>query len=205
MVKLNARCFAVLQNKLTPKEKDPGSFVLPCIIGNTIVSNALANLVANISVIPFSVFKRLVKIHKFIFPVDFVILDIVEDNKVLIILGRPMLATAHSRIDVFGGKISLEVGKEQVIFNTNEGATPITVSPICVIKNFYVIDDIDGPDDLEEFLMNDNLNGDLGSFLRDNNLFPNYELTLLSQINLQEKFGAQLRDFKILTMTLVVK
>ncbi|GJY01323.1 homeodomain-like protein [Tanacetum coccineum] len=163
-------------NGLPPKEKDPGSFVLPCIIGNTTVSNALANLRASISVIPFSMFKRLclrnprpvnmviemadrsmqspkgivenvlVKIHKFIFPVDFVILDIVEDNKVPIILGKPMLATAHARIDVFGGKISLEVGKEQVIFNANEGATPVTVSPVCAIKD-----------------------------LDDNNLFPNYE------------------------------
>nr|GFA26035.1 putative reverse transcriptase domain-containing protein [Tanacetum cinerariifolium] len=107
----------------------------------------------------------LVRIHKFIFQVDFVILDIVEDNKVPIILGRPMLATAHVRIDIFGGKISLEVGKEQVIFNDNEGTTPITVSPVCIIKNFDVIDDIDGPDDLEEFLIDDNLNGDVGNFL----------------------------------------
>ncbi|GJW41369.1 DNA damage-inducible protein 1-like protein [Tanacetum coccineum] len=196
MVKLNTRCFAVFQNELPSKEKDPGSFVLPCIIGNTTVSNVLADLGASISVMPFSMFKHLglgnprpvnmviemadrsmhylkgivenvlVKIHKFIFLVDFVILNIVEDNKVPIILGRPMLATAHARIDVFGGKISLQVGKEQVIFNANEGATPIIV---CVIKNFDVIDDIDGPDDLEEFLMNDNLNGDY------NNLFPNYE------------------------------
>ncbi|GJW50918.1 retrovirus-related pol polyprotein from transposon TNT 1-94 [Tanacetum coccineum] len=129
MVKLNARCSVVLQNKLPPKEKDPGSFVLPCIIGNTTVSNALADLGASISVMPFSMFKQLglgnprpvnmviemadrsmqspkgivenilVKIHKFIFLVDFVILDIVEDNKVPIILGRPMLATSHARID----------------------------------------------------------------------------------------------------------
>ncbi|GJV51931.1 putative reverse transcriptase domain-containing protein, partial [Tanacetum coccineum] len=91
----------------------------------------------------------LLKIHKFIFLIDFVILNIVEDNKVPIILGRPMLATTYAKIDVFGGKISLEVGKEQVIFNANKGATPITVSPVRVIKNFYVIDDIDGPDDLE--------------------------------------------------------
>ncbi|GJY15296.1 hypothetical protein Tco_0385718 [Tanacetum coccineum] len=40
---------------------------------------------------------------------DFVILDIVEDNKVSIIIGRPMLPTAHARIDVFGRKISMEV------------------------------------------------------------------------------------------------
>ncbi|GJS35742.1 zinc knuckle CX2CX4HX4C containing protein [Tanacetum coccineum] len=205
MVKLNARCSAVFQNKLPPKEKDLGSFVLPCIIGNTTVSNALTDLGASICVIPFSMFKRLglgnprpvnmeiemayrsmqspkgiveivlVKIHKFIFLVDFVILDIVEHNKVPIILGRPMLATAHPRIDVFGGKFSLKVGKEQVIFNANEGATPVTVSPVCVIKDFDVIDNIEGPDNLEEFIMDDDLNGDLGNFLWDNNLFPNYE------------------------------
>ncbi|GKB26802.1 glutathione S-transferase T3-like protein [Tanacetum coccineum] len=59
MVKLNAQCSAVLQNELPHKEKDPRSFVLPCIIGNTTVSNALADLGASISVMPFSMFKRL--------------------------------------------------------------------------------------------------------------------------------------------------
>ncbi|GJV98613.1 homeodomain-like protein [Tanacetum coccineum] len=177
MVKLNAKCSSILQNELLPKEKDLGSFVLPCIIGNTTVSNGLADLGANISMqSPKGIVENvIVKIHKFIFPVDFVILDIVEDNKVLIILGRPMLATAYARIKVFGGKISLEVGKEQVIFNANEGATPIVVSHVYVIKKFDVIDDIDGLDDLEEFIMNDNLNRDLGNFLQDNNLFLNYE------------------------------
>ncbi|GKF29545.1 homeodomain-like protein [Tanacetum coccineum] len=59
MVKLNARCFAILQNELPPKEKDPGSFILPCAIGTTTVSNALADLGASISIIPFSLFKRM--------------------------------------------------------------------------------------------------------------------------------------------------
>ncbi|GJZ45291.1 hypothetical protein Tco_0592887 [Tanacetum coccineum] len=86
-----------------------------------------------------------------------------------------MLAIAHAIIDVFGGKISLEVGKEQVIFNVNEGATPVTVSPVCAIKDFDVIDNIEGPDDLEKFIMGDDLNGDLGNFIQDNNLFPNYK------------------------------
>nr|GFD11319.1 hypothetical protein [Tanacetum cinerariifolium] len=56
-----------------------------------------------------------------------------------------MLATTHARIDMFGGKISLEVGKEQVIFNANEGANPATVLPVCAIKDFNVIDNIEGP------------------------------------------------------------
>ncbi|GKD67623.1 putative reverse transcriptase domain-containing protein, partial [Tanacetum coccineum] len=119
--------------------------------------------------------NALVKIHKFIFLVDFIVLNIIEDNKVPIILGRPMLATAHARIDVFGGKFLLKVRKEQVIFNAKEGATPITVSPVCIIKIFDVIDEVDGPDALEKFQMSDNLNGDMGNFLQDNNLFLNYE------------------------------
>nr|GEU51739.1 hypothetical protein [Tanacetum cinerariifolium] len=129
MVKLNAQCSTVLQKELPPKEKDPGSFVLPCIIGNTTVSNALTHLGASISVMPFSMFKLLgLGIPRPVNMIDFVILDIVKDNKVPIILGRPMLASPHARIDVFGGKILLEVGKEQVIFNANERATPVTIS-----------------------------------------------------------------------------
>ncbi|GKB90979.1 homeodomain-like protein [Tanacetum coccineum] len=59
MVKLNARCFAILQNELPPKEKDPRSFILPCAIGTTTVNNALADLGASISIMPFSLFKWL--------------------------------------------------------------------------------------------------------------------------------------------------
>ncbi|GJW21247.1 xylulose kinase-1 [Tanacetum coccineum] len=47
-----------------------------------------------------------------------------KDEKVLIILGRPMLATAHTRIDVFGKKISLEVGTGQIAFDINERESP---------------------------------------------------------------------------------
>ncbi|GJW10697.1 hypothetical protein Tco_1576524 [Tanacetum coccineum] len=148
---------SVLQNELPPKEKYPGSFILPCIIGNTTVSKAIVDLGASISVMPLSMFKRL----------DFVILDIIEDNKVPIILGRPMLATAHARIDVFGRKIYLEVGKEKVIFNANERKTPLSVSSVCVINDFQVPDDFGEPKNLEEFLMNDDINGDLGDFLEE--------------------------------------
>ncbi|GJZ24858.1 DNA-directed DNA polymerase [Tanacetum coccineum] len=59
----------------------------------------------------------LVKIDKFIFHVDFVVLEIDEDETVLIILGQPFLATACAIIDVHDGKLSLRVGKEIVTFN----------------------------------------------------------------------------------------
>ncbi|GKD02122.1 transposon ty3-I gag-pol polyprotein [Tanacetum coccineum] len=143
VVRLNDRCTVVLQSQPPPKENDPGSFNLPCLIGNSKIRSALADLGASINVMPFSMFKQLqignlqptnmmvemadmtkkapkgiienvlVQIDKFIFPVDFVIIDMVEDPNVLLILGRPLLATANEHIDVFNRHISLGVGKER--------------------------------------------------------------------------------------------
>nr|GEZ41438.1 reverse transcriptase domain-containing protein [Tanacetum cinerariifolium] len=48
-----------------------------------------------------------VKIGKFYFPADFVILDFVADPRVPLILGRPFLSTAHALIDVYEGEITL--------------------------------------------------------------------------------------------------
>ena len=42
----------------------------------------------------------LVKVDKFIFPVDFIVLDMEEDKEIPIILGRPFLATGRAMIDV---------------------------------------------------------------------------------------------------------
>ena len=42
----------------------------------------------------------LIKVDKFIFPIDFVVLDMEEDDKVPLILGRPFLATSRAFIDV---------------------------------------------------------------------------------------------------------
>ncbi|GKB69683.1 DNA-directed DNA polymerase [Tanacetum coccineum] len=59
----------------------------------------------------------LIKVYKFIFPVDFVVLEMDEDELVLIILGWPFLATARVVIDVHEGKLSLRVGNETATFN----------------------------------------------------------------------------------------
>ncbi|GKC91072.1 putative reverse transcriptase domain-containing protein [Tanacetum coccineum] len=52
----------------------------------------------------------LVGIGKFVFPVDFIILDMAEDIKVPLILGRPFLSTARAKIDVFKRNITLRIG-----------------------------------------------------------------------------------------------
>ena len=56
----------------------------------------------------------LIKVDKFIFPVDFVVLVMEEDEKVPLILGRPFLATSWALIDVESGELTLRVGDDEV-------------------------------------------------------------------------------------------
>ncbi|GKC68080.1 reverse transcriptase domain-containing protein [Tanacetum coccineum] len=60
----------------------------------------------------------LVGIGKFVFPIDFIILDMLEDIKVPLIPERPFLSTAHAKIDVFKRKITLRVRDEKVMFKS---------------------------------------------------------------------------------------
>ena len=59
----------------------------------------------------------LIKVGKFIFPVDFVVLDMEGDEKVPIILGRPFLATSQALVDVESGELTLRVGDDKVHFS----------------------------------------------------------------------------------------
>ncbi|GKE96476.1 DNA-directed DNA polymerase [Tanacetum coccineum] len=62
----------------------------------------------------------LVKINRFIFPVDFVVLEMDEDELVPIISGRPFLTRARAVIDVHEGKLNLRVGSETITFNISK-------------------------------------------------------------------------------------
>ncbi|GKF94621.1 zinc knuckle CX2CX4HX4C containing protein, partial [Tanacetum coccineum] len=156
---------ALRQNQLPPKEQDPESFILPCSIRRLDFNNALADLGSSINVMPLSMYKSLgirklepinmviemadntkctpkgivenllIKIDKFIFPVDFVILDMVEDLRMPINLGRPLLATAHTKVDIFRKSISLEAGDEKVIFKMKSSFTTIIFESVISIKS----------------------------------------------------------------------
>ena len=104
------------------KMKDPGSFTIPCTIGNSKMGKALCDSEASINLMPLSVVKRLswgeltptamtlqmvditlaqpegiledvlIKLGKFIFLMEFVVIDIEEDKQVPLLLRRPFLA-----------------------------------------------------------------------------------------------------------------
>ncbi|GJY57778.1 hypothetical protein Tco_0457670 [Tanacetum coccineum] len=97
---MNERCSAVLLNKLPSKEKDPGSFTIPYDIGQLHIDNALADLGASISLMPYTMYKKLGLGEPMATRMNFFILDMPKDSRVPIILGRPFLVTARAMIDV---------------------------------------------------------------------------------------------------------
>ncbi|GJV33336.1 lysophospholipid acyltransferase 1-like protein [Tanacetum coccineum] len=152
---MNVHDSAIVEDSLPSKEKDPWSFTIPCYINNSCFEKALADLGASVSVMPYSTFTNLglgeltptkliielayrtikrpkgmaenvlVGIDKFVFLVDFVVLDMPEDIKVLLILGRPFLSTAHAKIDVsldstYGDYIELNDLNEPLEFRRNQ-------------------------------------------------------------------------------------
>ena len=61
----------------------------------------------------------LIKVGKFVFSMDFVIMDMEEDKYVPLLLGRSFLAIGADLIDVKMGELTLKVGEEVVHFNLN--------------------------------------------------------------------------------------
>ncbi|XP_073121915.1 uncharacterized protein [Henckelia pumila] len=147
MISLPKNCSALVQNKIPPKQKYPGSFSIPCIINDLYFHKDLCDLGASINLIPCSVFRKLslgepkptrmslqladrfikyprgiiedvlVKVDKFIFPADFVVLDMQEDLDMPLILERPFLETGKALIDVQKGELILRVREEKISFD----------------------------------------------------------------------------------------
>ena len=89
----------------------------------------------------------LVKVNKFIFPVDFIILDMEEDRKVFLILERPFLAIGRVLIDIKQGNLILKINDELFTFNVlktmqhpfnNESCFMIDTIDQIVVKNFQI-------------------------------------------------------------------
>ena len=62
----------------------------------------------------------LVKVDKFFFPVDFVVIDMEEDHDAPLILGRPFMKTTRMMIDIDDGLMKVRVQDEEVSFNLFE-------------------------------------------------------------------------------------
>ncbi|GJZ58675.1 reverse transcriptase domain-containing protein, partial [Tanacetum coccineum] len=147
---LNENCSAVLLKKFPKKLGDPDKFLIPCDFPELDECLALADLGASINLMPLSVWKQLslpeltstrmtlelanqstvhpkgvaedvfVKLRKFYFPANFVVVDYDVDPRVPLILGRPFLRTARALIDVYGEELTLRVDDEAITFKVGQ-------------------------------------------------------------------------------------
>ena len=153
---LTEQVSVIIQSRNPVKYKDPGSPTISVNIGGNCIDKSLLDLGASVNLLPYSVYKQLglgelkptnitlslvdrsvkipkgivedvlVKIDKFYYPVDFVVLDTKpianEPNHMPIILGRPFLATANAIINFRNGVMQLTFGNmtlELNIFHLN--------------------------------------------------------------------------------------
>ncbi|GJU83892.1 reverse transcriptase domain-containing protein [Tanacetum coccineum] len=166
---LNENCSAVVLKKLPEKLGDPGRFLIPCDFSEFDNCLALADLGASINLMPLSIWKKLglpglndtkmvleladrtiskptgvaenvfVKVGKFYFPADFMVLDLVADPRIPLILGRPFLRTAHALIDVYEGEITLRHDDQSLTLKC--GDTPsISYNNLESLKRVNLID-----------------------------------------------------------------
>ncbi|GJR54426.1 reverse transcriptase domain-containing protein [Tanacetum coccineum] len=149
-IPLNENCSAMLLKKLPEKLGDPDKFLIPCNFPRMDVCHSLVDIGASINLMPLSILKKLslpdltptrmtleladrsitypkglaedvfVKVGKFHFPTDFVVVDFEADPRVPLILGRSFLRTGRALIDVYGEEITLRVDNEAVTFNLDQ-------------------------------------------------------------------------------------
>ncbi|KAH9769700.1 hypothetical protein KPL71_012114 [Citrus sinensis] len=136
----------MLQSKIPTKLKDPGSFTIPCSIGTrpTTVTLQLAN--RSHADPEGKIEDVLVKVDKFIFLVDFIVLDFEADKEVPIIFRRPFIATGKTLIDVQKGELTMRVNDQQVTFNVLEAMrNPDEVEDCSFLSvvDFFVADRLD--------------------------------------------------------------
>nr|GEU35166.1 reverse transcriptase domain-containing protein [Tanacetum cinerariifolium] len=147
---LNEHCSAVLLKKLPEKLGDPGKFLIPCDLPGMNECLALADLGTSINLMPLSVWNKLslpelspmcmtlelvdrsisrpigvvedvfVKVGKFHFSANFIVVDFDADPRVPLILERSFLKTERALIDVYAGELTIRVHNKAVTFNLDQ-------------------------------------------------------------------------------------
>nr|GEU86063.1 reverse transcriptase domain-containing protein [Tanacetum cinerariifolium] len=147
---VNKNCSAVILKKLPEKLGDPGKFHIPCDFPELVECLALVDLGASINLMPLLIWEKLslpeltptqmileladrsttrpagiaedifVKVGKFHFLTDFIVVDYVVDPRVPLIPGRPLLRTGRAFIDVYNEELTIRVNDEAKTFKVGQ-------------------------------------------------------------------------------------
>nr|GEU85981.1 reverse transcriptase domain-containing protein [Tanacetum cinerariifolium] len=181
----------MLLKKLPEKLGDLGKFLIPCDFPGMDICHALADLGASLNLMPISIWKKLslpeltptqitleladrsitrpkgvaedvcVKVGKFHFATDFVVVDFEADPRVLLILGRSFLRIGRALIDVYGEEITL---REILGFSKNSsGGNPTsTFEPILFYSSLSLT-----PFEDSDFILEE-----INAYLKDETVSP---------------------------------
>ncbi|XP_059668826.1 uncharacterized protein LOC132313908 [Cornus florida] len=171
-VLLTEQVSSIIQHCTAPKFKDPGTPRISCTIGNHQVERAFLDLGASVNLLPYSVYLQLglgelkstsiilqladrsikqprgviedviIKVDKFYFPVDFIVLDtepVPEPKRhIPVIFGRPFLATANASINCRNGIMDLSFGNRKVRLNIFNASNCPSDDKECFLVGFLV-------------------------------------------------------------------
>nr|GEX92292.1 reverse transcriptase domain-containing protein [Tanacetum cinerariifolium] len=235
-VSLNENCPAMLLKKLPEKLGDPGKFLIPCDFPGMEVCHALADLGASINLMPLSIWKKLslpeltptqmtlelsdrsitrpkgvaedvfVKVGKFYFPTDFIVVEFKVDPRVPLILRRSFLRTSRALIDVYREEITLRVNDESITFNLNQTMRYSLTYDDTSVNRVDVID-ITCEEFVQEVLdfydffleeIKDFLNDDLIPIGIENSVYdPEGDILFLEKLLNEDPFQLPLMDLKL--------
>lgn len=149
-IALVEECSGVIQRKLPRKLTDPCRFTIPYSIGSLPISHSLCDLAEIINLMLLSMIRKLnysvpkptqmtltpvdrsitypykvleyvlVTIDGLLFPVDFIVLDMLEDYEAPLLLRRSFLVTCKALIGITLWELIFMFNREKVIFNVFE-------------------------------------------------------------------------------------
>nr|GFB96480.1 hypothetical protein [Tanacetum cinerariifolium] len=229
-VPLNENCSAMLLKKLPEKLKDPGKFLIPCDFPGMKICHALADLGASINLMPLSIWKKLslpeltptrvtleladrsitrpkgfaedvfVKVGKFHFLTDFVVVDFEADPRVPLILGRSFWRTGRALIDVYGEEITLRYNpkssnptlvSDDSTSKNDSCKVPIVKSSSLTLTLFGESDFI--LEEIEDFLNDDSIPDEID----DSNFDPEGDIRLIEKLLNADPCSLPLMDLKL--------
>nr|GEU96187.1 reverse transcriptase domain-containing protein [Tanacetum cinerariifolium] len=194
-IPLNENCSAILLKKLPEKLGNPGKFLIPCDFPGMDVCHALADLGASINLMPLSIWKKLslpkhtptrmtlelaersitrpkgvaedvfVKVGKFHFSTDFVVMDFEANPRVPLILGRSFLRIGYALIDFYEEEITFrEYAQEILGFSNNSlGGNPTSTSEPIISDSSPSLTPFEGSDFILE---------EIEAYLKDESISP---------------------------------
>nr|GFA82552.1 DNA-directed DNA polymerase [Tanacetum cinerariifolium] len=205
-VPLNENCSAMLLKKLPEKLGYPGKFIIPCDFPRMEICHALADLGASINLMPLSIWKKLslpeltptrmtleladrsitrpkgvaedvfIKVGKFHFPTDFVVVEF-ADSRVPLILERSFLRTNCALIDVYGEEITLKYNPKS--------SSPTLVSDDSISES--------DSKEIEDFLNDDSIPIEIKNSAYD----PEGDILFLEKLLNEDPFQLPSMDLKV--------